>query len=404
MVNARQGQHASQGVNLSIGIVGCLHLYIYFSIVLIPLLTPLRGLGVFEPAYLKFLFLPFCIFMFSVLLVKSWKCVSISGFHLVLIVGGALAFTVGLFGLYKGASLKSFFSHLFQLYSAVVMFCVGRLFQSQGKKIKFEPLVGVAIISVVLSTLIVVILWQGGYISRYYTAGYTLIFLGVYGLAYRNSYLWKSFLLLLASNKRGPLLAFSLVWFSSLVSSKRLTVKPVLLFFLMLLAAFMTLLSVLEIFEFEKILTSGLITPVTRTIDRLMLLFAAESLSDIWLAVGRARVEEVIIGLESINHISFWVGHGAGWNAVRESEAVIQNIHVTPLSLVVVYGFPFALILYLKLFSLSFLRARSSWLRFCKYYLFAALLHSFIAYSLFIDLLVFFVAGVLSVANKQRVA
>ena len=110
---------------------------------------------------------------------------------------------------------------------------------------------------------------------------------------------------------------------------------------------------------------------------------------------------EVISALEQSRWWYWILGGGAGWG-VDIGERYVHNIHTSPLSISLVFGLPFALLLYGSLVWMmvrSFrkgLRSSDATSLIAPVYLTGALIHSLFAYSLFVDLLVFFFAGVVA--------
>jgi hypothetical protein len=153
---------------------------------------------------------------------------------------------------------------------------------------------------------------------------------------------------------------------------------------------------------------SSVATAIEITSDRMSTLLHGGdgdvSLDDI----SSGRLSEVDAALSQAKWWHWIIGAGAGHNIQVVGALPVQNIHFSPLSIALVYGTPFAVVLYTT-FATLLLKAvvrkdipqQSVTERMAPLYLLGAVVHSLFAYSLFIDFLVFFFAGVL--ARNQSV-
>lgn len=388
--------------------------YIVVSQVLMPILSPLRGLGELEPALLRNMMLP-PLFLFIILFSGTRNILKIrTGFHIIIIIIIAIACLNGLSNLSDGGSIRSYLSHLFQLASAYVMINFGWILKDEIPIKFWRYLVGLALISTLISTAFTLSALERGDLGRLYTPAYTFIFVAAYSVIYSSGMSALTIFGMLVSNKRGPILSVISVFLIYLVSGKKWTrsqlVKVIfkgagaggICFILMVL-----LVNWAKDPENENTGVGRAITITLGRIDEIADMSGSDRSLD---AISSGRLYEAEITLEDLNGMDYVFGSGAGWRIFLPDGKPIQNIHFTPLSVTAVFGFPFALYLYLYLIVLIFkanlsFKNREQYIiteRIAPLYLTGAVLHSLFAYSLFIDWLVFFFVGVLMSSQKKR--
>lgn len=381
--------------------------YLLFSFVVLPLFSPLRNLGVMEPGLIRNALLPFIfIFLFmsvglnNILRPKS----GIQVLFLMMLLQSAF---VGLANLLDGGDVRNYVSHLFQISSAYLMICVGWLmFNSWGERF-WKRLVLAGLFSAFVSSFFTIGALSRGDIGRYYTAAYGFILISSFAAVASNKTLFLGFLGSFISNKRAVLLAVAVIIAGVILNinkdpNKRLTYKKITVG---ILAVFFVALGfALSIFSLmgwaENNPNSGLAKAVNISVGRLEQIVDAGDGAKTLNQISSGRIEEIQATMRNLDGLDYIVGSGAGWGVVLDNNKSVQNIHFTPLSLVAVYGAPYAVLLYgfvVCYFARFYMKkkSRSVTESMAPFYVLGALVHSFFAYSLFIDWMFFFFVGVL---------
>ena len=388
-----------------------LGLYICFIMGVLPLMSILRVLRVSEPGELRNLLLPVLLFLLvfafgfsKILRPKIYlQYILILVFLQSAIVGGAVN---------EMDSFRSYFSHLFQLGSAYLLIGIGwQSVNKFGYKFWYRSAV-LSLVSVFISSVMILITLSQNNVGRLYTPVFGLIFVMSFSLIYSRNISWLSYIILLISNKRGPIISivvvhlfsiFSGIWqtrstkYFAKVLLKTLTVSVVILVGLWI--------SIKWVEDNKQQEDSAIIKAMSITYGRFERLIVGRTQGMSLDAISAGRVDEVEVALKSVKWLAWGIGSGAGWSIVISDQGkIVHNIHTSPLSISIVYGLPFTLFLYgfiVKLLLESISRSvsveRFSVVeKMAPYYLLGALVHSLVAYSLFIDFFFFFFVGVLS--------
>lgn len=385
-----------------------LTIYIAFNLGIIGLMTPMRILGFFSPGEIRNLFLPILLLLFII-------CIGIYNtikprfiIHYVLFLVLTQSIIIGVINSYK---LSNIGSHAFQIVSAYIMLNVGYIF-AKSDKLDFEFWkinANFVLLCTAISTAIILYFLSSGQVGRLYTPAYNLIFVISVYLLFKNKNVYYTIILLLLSNKRGPILSvFSMMvyYFFNRIKLKfkfgKLNYKKILImsfisFILLSVYTYMKLFS--KDFLADEI--GFLSKAYTITVDRIFELVkgGSENLE----ANSSGRFVEIDGVVSQMQFKDYVFGKGAGFT-LQVEEKVVSNIHLTPLSLTAVYGLPFTIYLYVFLLVL-FVKSKfvtkkieynlSFTEKVAPLYVIGGLVHSFTAYSLFIDLLFFFFIGVM---------
>lgn len=388
--------------------------YLLFSFVVLPLFSPLRNLGVMEPGLIRNALLPF-VFVFLFMSVGLNNIIkpksSIQILLLMMLLQSAL---VGLTNLFDGGEIRNYVSHLFQVSSAYLMLCVGWLmFDYWGERF-WKWLVFAGLFSAFVSSFFTIGALGRGDIGRYYTAAYGFILISSFAAVASNKTLFLGFLGSFISNKRAVLLAVLTIIMSAFFNinrspDKKLTYKKMTA--AILAVVFVMLGFGLLIFSLmgwaENNPNTGLAKAVNISVGRLEQIVDAGDGAKTLNQISSGRIEEIQATMQSLDGLDYVVGSGAGWGVLLDNRKSVQNIHFTPLSLVAVYGAPYTVLLYgfIIFYLVRFYiqrRPRSITESMAPFYVIGALVHSFFAYSLFIDWAFFFFMGVLIRSGSLR--
>jgi hypothetical protein len=381
--------------------------YLFLALFFVPMLTPLRQLQMFSPALVLIGSIPILVMLIVMML--GHKCLIFRSYmSLALVLAFVQAALIGLDHAIDG-NIRSYLSHLFQLFSAIVMLAAGTHWSDDFGKRFWRRFAMMAIFAASASTLMSLRVWDAGEINRYYTPAYILIFVVAFSLAVRpegKTLTIGSILVAIISNKRGPLLSVVLMiltyFFSRLFFFQHFRFRfPKRFLIVFICTAVATLITVIVISDQDLSKENGIVRAFDQTTSRLLKI-VRDNPEEINLATYSAgRVEEIESGLEALDGIALLIGNGAGWNVTLGSGKVVQNLHVTPISLAVVFGLPFAAFFYLHLIFLIVRNIRPCIIggtiteKIALFYLIGSILHTLVAFSIFIDLLNFFFIGVL---------
>jgi hypothetical protein len=410
-----RAKHRSAGSTRALHVA--LGLYLFLFAVVIPLLTPLRISAILDPAVVRNALLPILVLVIAVATGMRRLIVPKTWYHALLLPVFVMAALVGYGRLADVDTARYYLSHLFQLGSAYIMFGVGWSgFETVHHRF-WKVGVIATLVSTYAATLITLVALQREAIDVIYTASYLFILVAAYGAHFSNRFAGLAILGTLVSNKRGVVLSlcglFGQHIASGFISGEMARQKKLGeyllrgLVFLMIVAAMLVFLITWAADPANQQLAVA--RAINVTYDRLASIveFGAGSAGIDRITSGRS--EEVRAALDTMTGFSWLFGSGAGWNTIWR-QMVIQNVHVTPLSLAVVFGVPFAIATYAYLFHLIFsatarpvaLDRLTTTERLAPLYLSGSVVHTFVAYNLFIDLLVFFFAGVLARSLRER--
>lgn len=383
-------------------------LYLGLIMVLLPLVSILRSLNTISPGEVRNTILPILLFliMFSFGFKKIIKPRNYLQYIILLIFFQA-AIIGGLNLVNDDVTLRSYLSHLFQVGSAYIMLGVGWQAINTFSYRFWKWWTRASLLAVLLSTILILIALGAGDIGRLYTPAYTLIFVMSFSLIYSKKTSMISYGGLLVSNKRGPILSVIIMqlFFSFTSSWKKKNTGEFLIGLMKLIVYFVIGLILLwSVVKWAEDIPSGesaIASAVNITFSRLSIFESNDEKSLDDLTSG--RLVEINNSLDSAEWDTWIIGSGAGWEVDIGRSDLVHNIHFSPLSIAMVFGAPFAIFLYGSiLFSLFFyssqrveLKGLSTTEKMAPFYVMGGLVHSFTAYSLFIDLLFFFFLGVL---------
>lgn len=382
-------------------------LYLLFSLGVVPAIIYLRSSGVFNSAELT-QYVNTATVVALLLTGPAALRRPRSRFQILLVAVGVQAAMLGLLD-FGPEVARDFGSHLFQLCSAYVVFNLGAM---MGPRLTSRYWRRLAVVSMVASIVGLLFTGRGieaGTVTRF-TAPAPLFSLA-YGIVHAAPGLTGGAVLLtFLSGKRGPIVAVAAVLVAGLLGKQRARLRVPRGLFKVSIACCVVGFAWIVITVGSGALPEhpNLIQTVARQsyarIDR-----AYEALNSrdegVLDAASSGRVAEVRLVLDKLDPVSVITGRGAGASIQISESRSRQYTHFSPLSLCFVYGAPFALALYLfigrELIRASRYRARTSPPSLVPYYyLIGAVVGSLFAYSLFVDLLLFFSVGVLYQANR----
>lgn len=391
--------------------------YLLLIHVILPLLSPLRALGVLEPGEIRNAILP----PLLLITVLSAGMVSVlrprTFLHIILFVFLLNALIIGIPHLLDPTSVRYYFSHGFQLISAYILLSVGWLAKDIFSEKFWKYFAIASLVTTFIASYYTLSAYGKGEIGRLYTPAYGFILIFSYGILKSRSISGLAALGTLISNKRGVIISLIAIILTRLITSistagskslRKITagIAGFLIIATIAIGAVSGLVHWSSQIENEA---NPLAKAVTTTYVRLNDMFTYQEQNRSLDEMSSGRLEEVDSATKSINAFSVVFGSGAGWSATLDGGGIIQNIHFTPLSLTVVYGGIFTILLYSYLGYLVLLGSKgrdentlNTTEKLAPLYLSAAIIHSLTAYSLFIDWLVFFFAGVLIRSLKTK--
>lgn len=390
-------------------------MYAGFVFVIMPLLAILRVLRIADPAELQSFVLPFLLVGLVIAFGPAKVLAPRSFLQYILLLVFAQAAIVGGVQLVGVGSLRDYFSHLFQISSAYAMFGIGWLAIDKFGHAFWRRWTTLALAAILLGSVSILLALSQDRVDRLYTPAYGLIFVMSFSVIYSKKKSVAAYAALLVSNKRAVILASLIMPIYSFLLKSLATRggKYVATIFVRTLAVLIAILvlgiSAVRWAESPSARGSSVATAIEITADRMSAMVnggdGKVSLDDI----SSGRLSEVNAALEQAEWWHWITGAGAGHNIQVEGALPVQNIHFSPLSIALVFGLPFAILLYAT-FSVLLLRValnkaslrHTTTERMAPLYLLGAVLHSFFAYSLFIDFLVFFFAGVLAKNQKKK--
>lgn len=397
-----------------------LYFYIAMAFVALPLLSPLRALGEYEPATVRNALLPP---LLIVLIVANGVRVlrPRSMLQIAICVAFGVSSLVGIPNLLDADTPRDYLSHLFQLASAYVMIGVG---WSSGGAVPGSFWRRSAVLGAVatfVATGMTLSALADERVGRLYTPAYGFIFVAAFGTVASYWLSTAAALGLVVSNKRGPIVSVVAMYLYALLiavcrrgrlahGTRRRRLQQLL--GVSTIVGSMVGVVVLGLWAIgtTDVQDNPVAQAVWITVGRLSGISTGGGNIEALRGLSEGRVLEIESAWKSLKGLEFIVGSGAGWSVPVGGERVVHNIHFTPLSISAVFGMPFALLLYSSLLTLIVGGSRALIARhdltvaerMAAPYLVGAITHSLFAYSLFIDLMVFFFAGVLLRLRRVR--
>lgn len=385
-------------------------LYLLLVNVALPLLAPLRMLQVLEPGEIRNLALPAILALMVTGAGLQNVIIPRNLLQLILVVAVVQAILVGAKHVVLDSNFREYLSHIFQLISAYLMVGVGYRAVKLGSDKFWRFFSYAATVAVGISTAMTLNLLASSEIGRLYTPAYSLLLPVAYFIYSTPKLVIFNYLLLLLSNKRGPIIAVLAIALADIALStkhvgKRSVDRLFSKYLKVVFAACFVVVAVVGLVSWagESGRESSIGRAINITVGRFDLqVGGAGSATLDEFASG--RLEEINAALQAMEPIDWIFGRGAGNVLELDSDNTVQNIHFSPLSLTMTFGLPFALCLYAYLFWIVVAGLRSErvmnsqypTVRISPYYIAGAAVHTFFAYSVFIDLLTFFFIGVLS--------
>jgi hypothetical protein len=390
-------------------------MYAGFIFVIMPLLAILRVLRIADPAELQSYVLPFLLAALVIAFGPAKVLTPRSFIQYVLLFVFAQAAIVGGVQLDGVEALRDYFSHMFQISSAYAMFGIGWLAIGKFGSAFWRRWTTLAMAAILLGSVSILFALSEDRVDRLYTPAYGLIFVMSFSLIYSKKKSVAAYAGLLVSNKRAVILAslvmpvYSFVLKSLGAKGARYVMSMFAKALAILLVLIVLAFSAVRWAESPSARDSSVATAIEITSDRMLTLLQGGdgdvSLDDI----SSGRLSEVNAALAQAKWWHWIVGAGAGHNIQVMGALPVQNIHFSPLSIALVYGTPFFLVLYATFASLLLkavfrkdIPQQTTTERMAPLYLLGAVVHSLFAYSLFIDFLVFFFAGVLARNQSGR--
>jgi hypothetical protein len=389
--------------------------YVVLANLLIPSLTPLRATGTFETGYLLQIINPIAAVTFLAVIGLARSMRAHAKLQTVLALVVVQAAVVGLLNHNLSGNGRDYFAHIFQLSSAYVLFSVGYVASPDFRTRALKRMAVVGLVGFLLGTAVTVyLLGLPGVIQRFYGPSYSALLALCYsiGVAAIVPMIFL-FACVFMANKRGMLIV-SVALIPIALASGRLRVTSSRL--LRILAAALLLLFVAIAFlprNDQSIVRDSTDGPLLRAI-KLSSVRVAESIevtSDIedLDATSAGRLSELEAVFRQVSLRTFAIGEGAGWAVLINGKGhVVNNIHLTPVSLTVVFGLPFAMLFYFiaTRYVIRALRtAKAGKLtvthRIMTLYVAGGLVYSLTAYSLFTDLLFFLFLGSIAAATDD---
>ncbi|HIB05372.1 hypothetical protein [Alloalcanivorax xenomutans] len=390
-------------------------IYLIFVLVCLPLLSPLRNLGVMEPGYIRNAILPFLFLAIFFTAGIGNLLKPRSGIQILFIL---MIFQSSLLGIWRLFDFggRAYFSHIFQISSAYLLIYVGWIMFDYWGEVFWRRMAFISLVAAFFSSALVIGALDRGDIGRYYTAAYGFIFVSAFSAVASKKMQLMSFIGAGISNKRAVVLAIVSIAFAGFLNRKndsdftytRLLAQIAGMFVVVAGGVFCLFLAIGWAKSNEDAaLAKAINISVARAEQVIQIRERNKSLDEI----SSGRFAEIDAAVDSLDGFDFVFGSGAGWTIKIDYEREVQNIHFTPLSLVAVYGIPYVVIFYgfLIAYLIRFFvkrRKRSFTEQIAPLYIIGGLVHSFFAYSLFIDWMFFFFVGVLirsvTVRNVNR--
>lgn len=378
--------------------------YAAYALLVEPLLSILRLTGVFNSSVL----IQYVNVIVATCLVASHRRVRLLRTHYqaLLVLVAVQASVLGLLA-FPDIPWRDYFSHGAQLGIAFIMLGTGAIVGSALSKQFWHRLAMFSLAGGVAALALTLAQHSAGNVARYELPAYGFLIAWSKGLADRHVGLVLAAGALIAlSAKRGVMvaavgalgvaLAFAWQQGASPRSASRRAVRG------LAVSATVVMLFVLLTPAGESLKPPEVIAR-TVELSRERIDFTLEQLAggktDINV-VSSGRAAEAEAALDTLDPITVLTGRGAGAQVeLPHAQEQVQFLHLSPLSLTMVYGLPFALATYgfIALQIVRGLRGREDdpLSRMLAIYASAALVHSFFAYSLFIDLFLFFSVGCL---------
>lgn len=383
-------------------------IYAGYTLMVRPLLSIMRLTGVFNASML----LQFVNVAVAVCLVVANRRVLLirSHFQALLLLVVVQAAVVGIIA-QPEIPWRDYLSHLAQLVIAFIMFGAGIIVGPQLSRRFWHRLAVLGACSGFVALLIVLAQHSAGNVARYELAAYAFLFVWARALAERHLGLaLAAGALIMMSAKRGVMVAAVVALGAALIFAWQRTERrpsPARRTLRMFAAAGVVLMLLVLTSPAGQFLSPPERLEMALSLSRERIDFSRDQLAapeaDINL-VSSGRLEEIETALETLDPLTALTGRGAGSQIEARGEGV-QFLHFTPLSLVMVYGLPLALGLYgfISLQVVKTMRARhaTTLMRTFAIYASAAMAYSLFAYSLFIDLLLFFSLGYLYMLNRD---
>lgn len=380
--------------------------YVWLNLVLFQLLSVLRPFGIFDHSVLLQIINPVVVLIFLIVPGNKYLLVIKDKVQLLLIFGFCAALLVGVQNLILDES-RNYFSHVFHSLAGILMYGIGKNISTPifiGKKYRYAC---IAILATGIITASITILgWRMGNIARFYTSGYSNLLPLIYFMHTSPVGTFITSILIIISNKRGAYLMAIVVISIFLVNRKKklsIKIKSVVKIISIILVIFFGYLTIgggEKITEFYNMIS-----------QRLESFTKIENIQDLDVA-SSGRVKEITSSIEGFTPLDWIIGKGFGFTYEVDRGYIItkeHNIHFTPMTLVVRHGLIYTVVFYFLVF-VVLRRSYNMLIRSSDrmvlgipfYYVLGGLIYSFTAYSVYIDLLFFFMFGHLVTLSKRK--
>ncbi len=392
--------------------------YLFFTFIVLPLLSPMRNLGILDPAYIRNALLPLLLLLVVLTVGVGGLLRPVASVQILFLFMFSQGALVGGVKLFEEYSFRHYASHLFQIASAYVLVKSGWLLYRHWDEHYWRKIVIFVLISTFASSAITIVALGRGDIARYYTAAYGFILISAFAVVASKKIFILSFIGALISNKRAVLIAVVVMFFAKPFSrgvAVKNNIVAILSKFALLFVSSLLLFGVcyalLSWSEVNK--EHALAKAVNISAERFERFFIDADIEQTLEMLSSGRIEEINATVEVLDWMDILIGSGAGWSVTLEGgeeNKIVQNIHFTPLSLVAVYGVPIASVFYLILLVKLFIGLRiykgqlGIMEKMAPLYVLGGFVHSFFAYSLFVDWMFFFFFGVMlrSISNDRK--
>lgn len=388
--------------------------YLGFSVVVMPLLAVRRVLGTGEPAEFRNLVLPLLLALMVVAFGALKVLVPRTWLQLLLAAVFVQALTVGALSSNHIEEPRNFLSHLYHIGSAYLMIGIGWLSIHEFGKKYWRNWSVLALVALGISSAQTFGALARGDVGRLYTPAYVLLLVVAYASVYWKRGLLPSILLAIASNKRAVVLAIAVQsmcsWLIGVLarSGWRQIWSAVAKATGVAMLAGIVVFAIIRWAHSDAASGGGLAMAVEVSVQRLGALVEFSSGSSDLSSLSSARALELEGALDAARWWNWVFGGGAGWSVDVGDGRSVHYLHTSPVSIALTFGLPFSILLYGGFGWVILRSARVAastddpTSAMAPIYLSGALVHSLFTYSLFVDLLVFFFAGVAMRAASSR--
>jgi hypothetical protein len=376
-----------------------------FAGLFLPLASPLRATVGFEAGTLLPILIPAIVVAFAYTAGPA-ALYRIRPFQAMLLLVIIQSMLVGVTNSYPWSVPREFVSHIFQLFSAFILYGCGHVLAGRLTARSLRRAAMTYGLGFVVGSVVTIALLGQGEVPRYYTPSYAallpLSYTAANGLGLSSALLMG---FVFAANKRAVLVAsFALLLASAFIAPNfrmRRRVRSKSRIKILVFAALPMLSLAWAVTVADPDSTWGPTRAIRLSIDRITPSFFSEGATDRTTA---GRTSEAEAALESSSGAAILLGGGAGWSFEHNGRR-LHNVHISPISLTCVFGLPLVIIVYYHAVTRAVRVLRRSGPgieRTCALYVIGGLIHSVFAFSLFVDVLFFFLVGAVAKYSESR--